>query len=226
VKKLYRKLSRQCIYDRNNQFYQSLDLLLLRDSNKFWKSVRQSRKCRSYPSINVNKFTDHYSKIMQDQKDLSVEHSAITDSVKKKYSEIHHSVITHTILPDEVNNSIAKLKRNSSPGLDGITAEFLLYGRSNVLTQHLAALYSNLLTHNCIPSVFSTGVLVPILKKATLDPSLPSNYRPITISSVFSKLFEILIFPSNVTLCNNQYGFRADYSVSHGISLLNDLVLL
>ena len=102
--------------------------------------------------------------------------------------------------------------------------EFLLYGRSDVLNQHLATLYSNILTYNCVPSVFSTGVLVPILKKATLDPSLPSNYRPITISSVFSKLFEVLIFPCDVALCDNQYGFRADYSVSHGITLLNDVM--
>ena len=38
--------------------------------------------------------------------------------------------------------------------------------------------------YNCIPNVFSTGVIIPILKKPTLDPSVPSNYRP--ISTVFS----------------------------------------
>ena len=49
--------------------------------------------------------------------------------------------------------------------------------------------------------------MVPILKKPTIDPSNPSNYRPITVSSIF------------------QYGFRNNYSVGHGVSFLNDLML-
>ena len=68
------------------------------------------------------------------------------------------------------------------------------------------------------------GVIVPILKKPALNPSLPVNYRPITLSSVFTKLFELLILPKCVPLCNNQFGFRANYGVSHGLSFLNDLM--
>ena len=69
------------------------------------------------------------------------------------------------VSPEDVDKVIAKLKRNRSPGIDGVTAEFLIYGRSGILCQHLAALYSNILTHNYVPSVFVTGVLVPVLKK-------------------------------------------------------------
>ena len=65
-----------------------------------------------------------------------------------------------------------------------------------------------------------------ILKKPTLNPSLPSNYRPITISSVFTKLFEMLTLrdEEGLPLSPNQYGFRNKYSVGHGITLLNDLM--
>jgi len=63
-----------------------------------------------------------------------------------------------------------------------------------------------------------------VLKKPTLNPGIPANYRPITVSSVLAKLFEILILPKDVHLCNNQFGFRADYGVSHGLNLLNDLM--
>ena len=73
-----------------------------------------------------------------------------------------------------------------------------------------------------IPDVFKTSILVPILKKASLDPTLPSNYRPITLSSVFSKLFEAIIMPDSVDLSDNQFGFRYSYCTSHGTEFLND----
>ena len=43
--------------------------------------------------------------------------------------------------------------------------------------------------------VFSqrTFLLIPILKKKNLDPSIPSNYRPITLSVSISKILENFI---------------------------------
>ena len=66
-------------------------------------------------------------------------------------------------------------------------------------------------------------MIVPVLKKPTLDPGNPEKYRPITMSSVFDKLFELLILPTDTPLCFNQFGFR-NHSVSHGLCLLNDLI--
>ena len=226
VKKLYRKLTRQCIYSHNNELYQSLDNLLTRDSNKFWKTVRKKRKSSStvYNSVQIDKFVDHYSSIMQDNRCLTPEQNIIANNVAEKYAETHKTVITHNVCPDLIDKCVAKLRRNSSPGIDNLCAEFLIYGRSRALCHHLSVLYSTILTYNYVPNVFSMGVIVPVLKKPTLNPSLPVNYRPITVSSVLAKLFEILILPENVPLCNNQFGFRAHYGVSHGLSLLNDLM--
>ena len=49
------------------------------------------------------------------------------------------------------------------------------------------------LTYSVIPETFCAGLLVPILKKSNLDPKVPRNYRPITVSSVLSKILEIYI---------------------------------
>ena len=40
---------------------------------------------------------------------------------------------------------------------------------------------------------FSRGLLVPILKKTTLDPTIAKNYRPITFSNTLSKILELYI---------------------------------
>ncbi len=66
--------------------------------------------------------------------------------------------------------------------------------------------------------------MIPVLKKPTLNPTEPGNYRPIIVSSIFSKLFELLIFPKEVSLCNNQFGSRAGYGVYNGLNLLNDVM--
>ena len=80
-----------------------------------------------------------------------------------------------------------------------------------------------MLTYNYVPTCFSTGVIIPILKKATLDPNIPKNYRPITLSSIYSKLFEAVVMP-DVDLNSNQFGFRKGCGTSFGIGLLNDLL--
>ena len=134
---------------------------------------------------------------MQDTGDLSSDQIHIANVVKDKYSLIHKNVVSHIITPTTIDQCIAKLKRHSAPGIDGIVAEFLIYGRSMPLCKHLSAVYSAMLTFNYVPSIFNTGVMVPILKKPTLDPGNPGNYRPIIVSSVFSKLLEIILLPDD-----------------------------
>ena len=161
---------------------------------------------------------------MHDNNVLSQEQVTISTKVDHVYAELSNSVIPHVITPDIIAKCIAKLKRNSSPGIDGITAEFIINGKSPNLCKHLSSLYSTMLTYNSVPSIFNTGVMVPILKKPTLNPGIPANYRPIIVSSVFSKLFELIIIPNDTPLCNNQFGFRTGLSVSNGLTLLNDII--
>ncbi|KAK2143545.1 hypothetical protein LSH36_832g00013, partial [Paralvinella palmiformis] len=72
---------------------------------------------------------------------------------------------------------IQNLIRNCSPGIDGINAEYLIQGQSTILCEHLSVLYSVMLTYNHVPSIFATVLMVPVLKKPTLDSSNPLNYR-------------------------------------------------
>ena len=60
-----------------------------------------------------------------------------------------------------------------------------------------------------IPDLFQSSIIVPILKKATLDPNIPTNYRPIAISSIHTKLVEYSLMPVD-TASENQFGFKKD----------------
>ena len=125
------------------------------------------------------------------------------------------------IANDDVISFIKKLKKGTSPGADGITPEHMIYAASPELANILADTYTLMISLAIIPDLFQSSIIVPILKKATLDPNIPTNYRPIAISSIHTKLVEYSLMPQD-TASENQFGFRKDRGTSCAISLLND----
>ena len=73
-----------------------------------------------------------------------------------------------------------------------------------------------------MPNIFTTGVIIPVIKKSTLDPNVVKNYRPITISSVHTKAIESFIIPS-AEIYDNQFGFRESRGTAFACNLLNDV---
>ena len=69
-------------------------------------------------------------------------------------------------------------------------------------------------------------MLVPLLKKPTMDPSVPNNYRPVTISSTLSKLLEVYI----LEVCGHhdfndlQFGFISGRGTNMAVSLVNYVI--
>jgi len=60
-----------------------------------------------------------------------------------------------------------------------------------------------------------------VLKKATLNPNSPQNYRPITVSSTHSKVLEMFLEPEDIA-CDHQYGFEKGRGTYLPCILLND----
>ncbi|ELU15991.1 hypothetical protein CAPTEDRAFT_213156, partial [Capitella teleta] len=87
-----------------------------------------------------------------------------------------HLMISCTVHPYKMN------KVSGSENLPCVTIRASL--EDTLLPLPFFLLMSVCLRFSCLPVVFSLGLLIPILKKAHLDARLPSNYRPITISSV------------------------------------------
>ena len=77
-----------------------------------------------------------------------------------------------------------------------------------------------------VAASFERGVLVPLLKKPTLDPSLPKNYRPVTISSTLSKLLELYILEltSGCEMSGLQFGFLPGRSTGMAAALTQDVI--
>jgi len=42
----------------------------------------------------------------------------------------------------------------------------------------------------------------------------------------FPKFFELIVYPRDISICNNQFDFRSGFDVYNGTSLLNDLICI
>jgi len=99
------------------------------------------------------------------------------------------------------------MKRGKAPGVDEIKTEHLLYAHP-IVTVLLCLLFNIMLKQGTVPSVFSDGIVVPVIKDRNGD---INNYRAITLSSCTSKLLE---------MCLIEVGSKTLYSTPLGYSLV------
>jgi hypothetical protein len=224
VKKLFRQVSRNNIANMSRRKYVSLNTMYVQKNMcAFWNTIEGIQRKNVNSTLTAQEFGNYYSDVMNDRYPLSKEQSEIESVVKARFYENQYYTQHVKVTPERVGELIDSLKKNSAPGADGISAEYLILGKSLDLCSHLASIYSIILSWNIVPHVFQTGVVIPILKKASLNPNEPSNYQPITLSSVHSKLIENLMIPAdNVSDC--QFGFRTKRGTSFGCALLNDIM--
>jgi retron-type reverse transcriptase len=67
-----------------------------------------------------------------------------------------------------------------------------------------------------VPDQFKLARVIPIYKKRSK--SVVSNYRPISLLSVFNKILEKLMYK------RGQFGFRSNHSATHAILLIADKI--
>ena len=79
-----------------------------------------------------------------------------------------------------------------SAGHDGLYAEHLIYGPEK-LYYFLCILFNACIAHGYVPCNMLKCIMVPLIKNKNSSIMDKSNYGPIALSTVLSKLFEIII---------------------------------
>ena len=131
---------------------------------------------------------------------------------------ISDDLFEHYLSWDNMVQIMSKLKAGKASG-SFIKAEHILNG-SPTLVIHLHLLFNSLIQHGYVPSEFLLGVISPIIKDPEGDTSSVENYRGITLSHVFSFLFEhaILIKIGHLLSSDDlQFGYKKCHSTSHAI---------
>src|ERR1700755_643843 len=126
----------------------------------------------------------------------------------------------------EVTSALSELNTKKSYGPDGIPP-MVLKTCASELAPCLGKLFRLCLSTSTFPSCWKRALIQPVPKKG--DPSQPSNYRPISLTSVLSKVFESILnrkiwkhLNSSNLISDRQYGFRKERSTGDLLSLLSD----
>ena len=159
---------------------------------------------------------------MSDDNNLSPVQSLIKEKATRTLRSVNKVQLDAFVSPASVCSAIIRLGRNSSPGFDGVRTEHLVFGMSETVIHKCTNLFSTILSLGIVPNSFSLGVIVPILKKPTLNPNSPDNYRPITLSSTLSKVLEVIMMPAD-TVSKIQFGFCSGRGTSFACNLLSDV---
>ena len=100
---------------------------------------------------------------------------------------------------------------NSGKSADeyGLTAEHLKSAKQ-LIAPVITDTFNQILKNKEVPSSFKTGIITPVLKKGK-DAKSMENYRGITVSGAFGKLFEYsLLSKLNFNQSSQQFGFTQD----------------
>ena len=223
TKKNFRRRSRHHVTSRvTNEHAKLYSMLKSRNMTGFWKVIQRKRCTQVKSSLSASNFDVFYSNIMRALPDDTHEQSCDRVAVERYYTDNCDARNIQNVRTEQVNQFILRLKRGKAPGMDGISHEHLIFGNSEVLRSLLASLYSSILSTGYVPKLFTTGVIIPVIKKSTLDPDDVSSYRPITISSVHTKAIESFIIPCS-DISDNQFGFRNNRGTAFACNLLNDV---
>ena len=128
-----------------------------------------------------------------------------------------------------VQKQLSALKINKSTGLDRISAR-LLKDAAVIIAPTLTDIFNQSLKSSTFPKIFKEGKVTPIFKSG--DRNNMSNYRPITVLPILSKILERFVhtqiynyLTENKILSPNQFGFRPKLSTSTALAFFTDNIL-
>ena len=139
-----------------------------------------------------------------------------------------HSFFMTPVIPMEVSDIISLLNTGKSIGPNSIPTKLL-----KILSLHICSPLSDIINDSfqsgTFPEKLQLAKVIPLFKKGC--PLTASNYRPISLLSVFSKIIEKVVYKRlydflelHNILFNFQFGFRASHSINHALISLTEMI--
>lgn len=130
---------------------------------------------------------------------------------------IEKSIYLYPCDQQELTSIISKLKNKASCGWDNISSS-VIKRSFQVVLEPLIYIVNGCLSQGVFPQMLKEAVVVPIYKKD--DPLDLNNYRPISLLTIFSKIFERVIYGRLVMFLSKhsiitpeQHGFVRERSI-------------
>ena len=165
-------------------------------------------------------FNSYFYSVFND-KDLT--NDSLTTTNETSGASLSDIVIT----AEDVHEALVSLDPNKVMGPDGISPKVLKYC-ADALCQPISYLFQLTITNSYLPSEWRTHCVIPIFKCG--DRATISNYRPISLLCIISKVLEKIIFNISIKFLSNsftphQFGFLPGRSTLQQLLLfINELL--
>ena len=142
--------------------------------------------------------------------------------------DVASSFFFNRVSPSEIDSEIMTIKLNKATCCIHSQSR-ILRSAKHIISQPLSMLINKSIEFGTYPSKLKLAKVIPIYKSG--DESDPSNYRPISLLSIFNRIFEKMMYnrlKSFIEKCNilhdSQYGFREKRSTEHSIlDIINEI---
>ena len=211
---------------------------------KLWSGIKTIISHKSSSSFSVNKIQDKNGNVTSDHCKISNIFNNfyvnVADDITKKIPKTPKSPLAY--LSNRTSNSlflspatqievfdlINILNPSKSVGPNSIPIKLLkIIGFS--VSPLLALLVNQSFQSGIFPDKLKIAKVISLFKKG--NPELPSNYRPISLLSVFSKIFEKLMYRRlcrfleiHNVLFSLQFGFQENHSIDHALVSLTEAI--
>ena len=224
-------------------YHKSLFEQNINDMKKMWKNIKEivnvNKKCQtSVKSLVVN------NRLIADNNEIANEFNRfytevgtkIDSKIPRVSTSFQHYLsdpclnlyIPRIVTDNEIRNLIIQLDVSKACGPTSIPNKiFNLF--ANTLSSPLALMVNICLQTGIFPDILKLANIIPIFKKGARN--LCCNYRPISLLSNLSKIFEKVMhirlytfLEDHELIYKNQYGFRQNHSTEHAITHMIELI--
>lgn len=201
------------------------DSMLSNNARDFWSEIKRIRSNKSGISRIVDGKTESSSiaKLFADQyRDLYTSVPYDQHEMSRIQKEIGDLLAVNTTDNEcrftscDVKCAVSCLKAHKNDGGTGLNSDHIINAGDDCLT-HIALLFSSIVVHGAAPDTFLRSTIVPIPKGKHGAVSDSTNFRGITLSSIYGKLFDNIVltrFGDRLSSSELQFGFKVKSSTS------------
>ena len=228
-KKVYKKAIRDAKITANDKLIKSSSNHISAMWRVIKKNTGSSTKSNQENDISADEFNTYFSNIAKqlvskipktDRNPTENLHSLNQINLNFKFREVSFS---------EIRNILDNLKNKNSRDIFGLSIK-LIKSIKNLIIVPLTKLLNVCLRQSVFPNILKKALVIPIYKNG--DKNDPSNYRPISLLPILSKVLEkvmavqiVEFFEGTNCFYERQYGFRKGKSTTMAIlNLINQII--
>ena len=215
--------------DNSRKQWQMINSLLNRKKSriKINKLIDENGQEITNDNDIADKFNEYFSNIASNLKS-GIEKDASNNYGAFLKNAVSNSIYVRPVQPQEVNDIIGKLKNKTT--LDTKISAIKLASNDLKFNQALSKIITSSLNEGIFPDELKLARVVPIHKEGSKTDV--SNYRPISLLTSFSKIYEKIMhnrivefMDANNSLHEMQYGFRSGRSCEHALLTAKNILL-